>query len=281
MNINEVETSRCTGDDTQAELEQALARIARLEQTNARLRQFVPGSVRRLIETAPDAALLAKHDMDLSVMFLDVEGYTALSDRSAPQRLAELIELYFARFVDAIHEQGGEVTETAGDGMMALFQDRSPCAHARKAARAALAILRRACELRAHRHAASRLTINLGIDSGVASVGPRCFAGRLEVRCTYTATGAVTNRAARLQQAARGGCAYVSEATARRLSTEFHVSDLGPRAMHNLTTPIRIFRLDELPLGHNVSVITRERRGQRVVGNVAAARLSAVRRHGS
>jgi class 3 adenylate cyclase len=228
-----------------AALDSALARIARLERTNAQLSQFVPRSVRRMIAASEDSLVSTKQDIDLTVMFLDVEGYTALSDRWAPQRMAELIEHYFSRFVDAVHEHGGEINETAGDGLMAMFQDARPRAHARRAARAALAVMKHARELRSAVSTEPALTINLGLDSGVASVGPRRFAGKLEVRCTYTATGKVTNRAARLQQLAKGGCALVSEDTARRLSAEFRLCDLGFRELRNLAEPTRVYRLWE------------------------------------
>jgi class 3 adenylate cyclase len=235
---------RTARSSEQVALQRALARIAQLERTNARLGQFVPTSMRRLIEADVDARVLTKRDCDLTVMFLDVEGYTALSDRFAPAALADRIEAYFSRFVDAVHGHGGEVNETAGDGLMALFQDSRRRGHARQAARAALSILRQAHELGSG--AASdglALTINVGIDSGLASVGPRLFAGKLEVRCTYTATGAVTNRAARLQQMAKGGSIYLSEETARRLSPEFKLSDLG-HALHNIHEPVRVLRLN-------------------------------------
>jgi class 3 adenylate cyclase len=228
-----------------AALDRALARIARLERTNAQLSQVVPRSVRHMIAASEDSLVSPKQDVDLTVMFLDVEGYTALSDRWAPQRMAELIEHYFSRFVDAVHEQGGEINETAGDGLMAMFQDAKPRAHARRAARAALAVMTQTRELRSAVSTDPALTINLGLDSGIASVGPRRFAGKLEVRCTYTATGKVTNRAARLQQLAKGGCALVSEDTACRLSPEFRLCDLGHRELRNIAEPTRAYRLCE------------------------------------
>lgn len=224
-------------------LERALARIALLERTAARLGQFVPATVRRMIESDPSNEL-SKADRDVTILFLDVQSYTALSDRLAPHLLATLIERYFSSFVDVFEQCGGDINETAGDGLMVLFTHDDSRHHAARAARAALAVVQTAQKLSgALMDEHGPLIINVGISSGLASVGPMRFAGSLAVRCTYTATGPVTNYAARLQAEAKDGCVLVGEETATRLGENFELLDLGCRTLRNVAKPQRIFRL--------------------------------------
>jgi class 3 adenylate cyclase len=225
-------------------LDRALLKIEVLEKAKARLSQFVPRSVRRIIEEDPESPVLSKQERDVSILFLDVEGYTALSDRLAPGAVDAIIERYFSVFVDTFYEQGGDVNETAGDGLMVVFQDPDPEKHASCAARAALCIQDRTQAINQRgRDNQEPLVINIGISSGAASVGPRRFAGVHEIRCAYTATGPVTNRAARLQAEARAGAVLVSDETARRIHSGFELAYLGDRRLRNVVGSVGVYRL--------------------------------------
>jgi class 3 adenylate cyclase len=72
------------------------------------------------------------------VLFVDIVGYSRLSDRLDAARLNQLVERYFGAFLDEILGQGGDVNETAGDGLMVIFQDPDPRRHAVAAALAGL-----------------------------------------------------------------------------------------------------------------------------------------------
>ena len=83
----------------------------------------MPEAVKRLVAENPEAPELAKRECDVSVLFLDISGYTRLSEQLPPETLNSLVERYFSTFLDRIHEAGGDINETAGDGFMAIFQD--------------------------------------------------------------------------------------------------------------------------------------------------------------
>ncbi|MBI4241914.1 MAG: HAMP domain-containing protein, partial [Candidatus Rokubacteria bacterium] len=104
--------------DTLRSLQESMQKVELLEQVKGELVKFVPESVTRLLETNPDARELEKREADVSVLFLDVEGYTRLSEQLPPQRLNRLIQDYFSRFLEIIRANHGEVNETAGDGLM-------------------------------------------------------------------------------------------------------------------------------------------------------------------
>jgi class 3 adenylate cyclase len=162
-----------------------------------------------------------------------------LSSRLAPHDLAALVERYFGAFLDEIVEHGGDVNETAGDGLMAIFHE-----DARAAVDAARAIHRRTAEIGAE--LAGRfepLAMHVGINTGPALLGATKIEGSAGTRWTYTASGLTTNIAARLAAQAGDGEIVLSEATQARLDPDVTVEDLGARELKNVDQPMRLFRL--------------------------------------
>jgi class 3 adenylate cyclase len=205
------------------------------------LAKFVPQRVRQLIEESPEAPSLDKRETEVSVLFADITGYTRLSSRLAGEELDALVERYFGAFLDEIVKHGGDVNETAGDGLMVLFHEND---HPRAAVEAALAIHRRTAELNGE--LAGRfepLAMHIGINTGPALLGATKIEGRAGTRWTYTASGLTTNIAARLAAVAEGGDIVISESTRRRLPSELPVEDIGTRALKNVDAPQRVFRL--------------------------------------
>src|SRR5678816_1223886 len=94
------------------------------------LDRFVPETVRRAIEANPDAPGLAKQAKDVTVLFLDIEGYTRLSEELPRPALNALVERYFSLFLTTIRAEEGDINETAGDGLMIIFQAGAPDVHA-------------------------------------------------------------------------------------------------------------------------------------------------------
>ena len=134
------------------------------------LAKFVPQRVRQLIEASPEAPSLDKRETDVTVLFADITGYTRLTARLAPGALDALVERYFGAFLDEIVKHGGDVDETAGDGLMVIFHEGD---HARAAVEAARGIHRRAAEIGAE--LAARASSRSRCTS--ASIpGPPCWA---------------------------------------------------------------------------------------------------------
>ncbi len=205
------------------------------------LAKFVPRRVRQLIEESPEAPSLDKRETDVSVLFADISGYTRLSARLAPDDLAALVERYFGAFLDEIVKHGGDVNETAGDGLMVIFHEAD---HARAAVDAARAIHRRAAEIGAE--LAGRfdpLAMHVGVNTGPALLGATKIEGSAGTRWTYTASGMTTNIAARLAAQAGDGEIVLSEATRARLDGALPFEDLGVRELKNVEAPMRLYRL--------------------------------------
>lgn len=102
----------------------ASASLAKLTTIKHHLARFVPVTVQKLIEANPEHPALDKVECEVSVLFLDIEQYTTLSADMAPEALNDLIERYFSAFLDVVLSHGGEINETAGDGIMAISRGR-------------------------------------------------------------------------------------------------------------------------------------------------------------
>ena len=226
------------------ELQSALRRVQVLESIRASLAKFVPRTVQDLIEQAPEAPLLEKREVDVTVLFVDIAGYTSLSERFDLARVNELVERYFGAFLDEIMRHGGDVNETAGDGLMVIFRGPDARGHARSAVLAGQGMLRRAHLINGELAGVSEpIRLHMGVNSGTAAVGATKIEGTAGTRWTYTASGPVTNLAARLAALGEGDAVILGGETAKRLDAEFGCEDWGERRLRNVEEPVRVFRV--------------------------------------
>jgi adenylate cyclase len=212
-------------------------KLGELRRIKDHFAKFVPEAVRRLVAANPEAPELTKRERDVSVLFLDVSGYTHLSERLAPEALNTMIERYFSTFLDHIHEAGGDINETAGDGFMAIFQDPASHGHTIKALDTALTLLAATAALNEESRA-QPLSIHMGVNSGVALVGSTRFEGLRGTRWTFTASGPVTNLAARLAGIAAPGQILAGPETVRRLGDLYRLEKLGREHLKNIDAGI-------------------------------------------
>ena len=227
------------------ELAEALERVSLLERVKRGLDRFVPDTVRRLIEENPDAPGLHKAAKDVTVLFLDIEGYTRLSEELPREKLNEVIERYFSLYLPDIHAGEGDINETAGDGLMILFQQGTPDDHAISAVRTALAIWRKTAAANSEwGKAHAPLSVNIGISSGVCHVGATRLQGVTGERWTFTATGPVTNLAARLGDHARTGQVLLSQETAQRVKGRFSLQQVGRVSLKNVAEPVDVWEAE-------------------------------------
>lgn len=162
-------------------------------------RYLAPKMVERLSES-PELLRLGGELRELTLMFCDVRGFSAMSERLEPQQLTLLVNEYFTPMTDIILEHGGTIDKYIGDGIMAFWnaplEDRD---HAEHACRAALAMangLWRVNERLAQLPLRSGpIAIGIGINTGVCTVGN--FASRH--RFDYSALGDAVNVAARIE----------------------------------------------------------------------------------
>jgi adenylate cyclase len=87
------------------------------------------------------------------------------------------------------------------------------------------------------------LLMNIGINSGIASVGFHAVEASAGARWRYGASGIVVNIAARVRELARDGSILMSEDSVTRVANDFSFEDMGEHSLKNVTRPIRIYRL--------------------------------------
>ena len=227
------------------EVHESRQRLALLEQLKGELAKFVPDSVKRLLEQNPNATELEKKTVDVAVLFLDIAGYTKLSEQLEPKKLNQLVQLYFSSFLEIIQAHHGDVNETAGDGLMVIFQaDRTTGDHSVNATRAAFAIRQRVGTLNEEYGGVfPAIQLHMGINSGEALVGATKLGGAGSERWTFTASGPTTNIAARLAGSATGGEIIVGPSTADRIRQHFVLEALGERVFKNVSQPLTVFRV--------------------------------------
>jgi class 3 adenylate cyclase/HAMP domain-containing protein len=227
------------------DLQASRERLEVLEQLKGELSKFVPESVKRLLEQNPNATELEKKTVEVSVLFLDIAGYTKLSEQLEAKRLNQLVQTYFSSFLEIISNHHGDINETAGDGLMVIFQsDRAATDHALNATRAAFAIRQRTERLNEEYGGVfPAVALHMGINTGEALVGATKIGAGAAQRWTFTATGPTTNQAARFAGSAQGGEIIVGPATAERIRAHFVLESLGERTFKNVSQPIRVYRV--------------------------------------
>ena len=227
-----------------AEVEDALNKVALLENISDHMAKFVPQNVRRIIQESPEAPDLEKKARDVTVLFLDIAGYTRMSEEVDSGRMNFLLECYFGAFLDDIYKNKGDINETAGDGLMIIFQHKDPKVHAENAVKTALAVRAKVAEVNDDLEGVSEpVSINIGINSGKAMVGSTRLEGMAGDRWTYTATGSVTNLAARIGAKATNGQIFVGPETAERVRDYFSLEERGLFELKNVSEPLPVFEV--------------------------------------
>ncbi len=126
---------------------------------------------------------------------------------------------------------------------MIIFQAPNPQAHARNAVLAAIAIRHRTRAVNARLVDFEPIHVNMGINTGVVTLGSRRIEGLAGSRWTYTATGMVTNVSARLGAHATLGQILIGPETATRVHGVAELAELGPIPFKNVSKPLPVFEV--------------------------------------
>jgi class 3 adenylate cyclase len=229
---------------TLKELKASIRKIELLESVKANLKKFVPTTLSQLIEKSPNGEVPQVEERHLSVLFLDIEGYTGLCERLGYTLVHEIIEKHFSVFVETIFANNGDVNETAGDALMVLFMNDDKKTNACDAVKAALSIKESSVKIKDEFSILYRpLDINIGINSGHALVGAARFESITGSRWTYTARGSVVNVASRLGALARKGSIFVSKDTADLIAEDFPLISRGKFKLKNVSEEVDVFEV--------------------------------------
>lgn len=220
----------------------------RISKALTNISPFVPTAVRDIAGRDPDMLNMEKKRKPVTILFLDLEGYTRLSNELTETVVNDIIERMFSSFVDPIHRSQGTINETAGDGLMIIFEKHDPETNAVNAVKAAFEIADRARSFNCFLNNTTPVHVNMGINSGTALVGIGKFTGALNTRMTYTASGSVTNIAARLSDYARGGDILMGPETCGLVNGIWPVFDAGRIHLKGMDGPVQVYSLWRTPV---------------------------------
>ncbi len=213
-------------------------KVAEVERLG-RLKRFLPPQLAELIVAGGAEDPLTAHRREVTVVFLDLRGFTAFAETAEPEEVMGVLREYHAAMGQLILEHEGTLERFTGDGMMIFFNDPVPVANpAERAVRMAVAMRDRATQLSASwRKSGYDLGLGVGIAQGYATIGAIGF----EARWDYGAIGTVTNLAARLCGEAKAGQILVSSRVANAVEARIDFEEVGTLTLKGLLKPVAAF----------------------------------------
>ena len=216
-------------DDELKELGLSLGHRKKLRKAAADLAGAAPTAA-----TAAAVPGAAADRRQLTVMFCDLVGSTALSQRLDPEDLRDVMRRYQDAVAGAVTRYGGHVAKFLGDGVLAYFG--WPQAHedqAERAVRSGLAAIEAVRTVQTN--TGENLAARVGIASGQVVVGDLVGEGGMDADAV---TGATPNRAARLQQVGDPGHVIICAATRELVGQTFHMTALPPQNLKGFAEPV-------------------------------------------
>jgi adenylate cyclase len=224
-----------------AELQQRVAeQLGQLERL-ARLKRFFSPQLAELIVAGDAADPLASHRREITVVFLDLRGFTRFAEVSEPEELMAVLREYHAAMGRLVLAHEGTLERFTGDGMMIFFNDPVEVANpAERAVRMAVAMRQTAEDLNAvWQRRGIELGLAIGIAKGYATIGAIGFEHRID----YGAIGTVTNLAARLCSKAAAGEILADRKTVAAVEPFAACEDIGVLELHGFSRPVAAARV--------------------------------------
>lgn len=217
-------------------------RLAREEVARANYSRFMPEYVVKQLLENPNSFRLGGVNQLITVLFADIRGFTAFSEKANPEKVVGLLNRYFSVMTDIIFEHGGTLDKYIGDGLMAIFG--APTAteeDALNAVKAAVTMQKRLSLLNSElvSEGYGRISVGIGLHTGEATIG---YIGS-DKRSEYTAIGDTVNLASRLESNAAGGQILMSEATAAASGNLIPVNTLEPLTVKNRVQPVNVLEV--------------------------------------
>jgi len=217
--------------------------VAQLERLG-RLKRFFSPQLAELIVAGGTEDPLKTHRREVTVVFVDLRGFTAFAETAEPEEVIGMLREYHAEMGRLIMAHEGTLERFTGDGMMVFFNDPVEVPNpAERAVRMAVAMRDLIDGLAVSwRKRGWDLGLKVGIAQGYATIGAIGFEGRMD----YGAIGNVTNLAARLCGEAEGGQILISARVASAVETIIDAENLGPLTLKGLARPVPIWSVRRL-----------------------------------
>jgi class 3 adenylate cyclase/AmiR/NasT family two-component response regulator len=235
--------------DLEVTMEKTLHYVAQLKETlkavreNDILRMYVDSSVLQFMtQDTFEKSLMTSENIDGTVVFMDLCGFTSISEKEPADRVVAMINKYFDVMVKEIIAQGGLVDKFMGDAVMAVFRGDY---HLDRAVESSLAVRNHINVFREELSDQSNYCpkVSIGINSG-EMVSGNIGSAALK-RLDYTVIGDVVNVAQRLQSVAKPGQVVVPESAYLRIKEAFQCNPVGQVNLKNKENPVMIYEVLE------------------------------------
>jgi adenylate cyclase len=225
-------------------LEQRVSdQVAQLERMG-RLKRFFSPQLAELIVGGDAEDPLKSHRREITVVFLDLRGFTAFAETAEPEEVMSVLREYHAEMGRLVLEHEGTLERFTGDGMMIFFNDPLLVPNpAERAIRMALAMSTCVATLaQGWRKRGFDLDFGVGIAEGYATIGAIGFEGRWD----YGAIGTVTNLAARLCGEAKPGQILISRRMVGTIEDLVEAEPVGELPLKGFSRPVTAFNVVRL-----------------------------------
>ncbi|GAB4015257.1 adenylate/guanylate cyclase domain-containing protein [Spirosoma koreense] len=234
-------------EDLELTMQKTMEYVTQLRKTvqaikeNNILKMYVDESVLTFMSQSEfETALSASEAVEATVLFIDICGFTALSERESADTIVKLINRYFDVMVKEIIAQGGHVDKFMGDAIMAVFRGEY---HLDRAIEAALGVRAQIDSLEDHlpNHPNYRPQVAIGINTGEMVSGN--IGSTTLRRLDYTVIGDAVNVAQRLQSVAQAGQIVIVESAQRQIAESFTCERIGEVSLKNKAEPVVIYNV--------------------------------------
>jgi class 3 adenylate cyclase/ActR/RegA family two-component response regulator len=235
-------------NDLELTIEKTLKHVTHLKETvkaikeNNILKMYVDEAVLNFMSTKEfESSLMMNETVEASVAFIDICGFTAISENETPDTVVKMLNTYFDLMVKEIIAQGGFVDKFIGDAIMAVFRGEH---HFDRAIDACLAVREQITLSPLISETVSyKPRVSIGINCGELVSGNIGSASLR--RLDYTVIGDVVNTAARLQSAAKPGQIIISENSYQKIKEFFKCMKVGEVSLKNKANPMVIYEVME------------------------------------
>jgi class 3 adenylate cyclase len=230
-------------DDLELTMQKTLSHVKQLKETmqaikeNNILKMYVDETVLNFMGSREfESSLMANETVEATVAFIDICGFTAISENESPDKVVRLLNSYFDVMVKEIIAQGGFVDKFIGDAVMAVFRGDY---HLDRAVDACLAVRKKIAELPETGSFSPKVSI--GINSGEMISGN--IGSATLKRLDYTVIGDTVNTAQRLQSAAKENQIIISHYSYEKIKESFSCNRVGEVNLKNKTLPVVIYNV--------------------------------------
>ncbi len=219
----------------------------RKDQIIKALSGYLPLRIVEKIKMDPYSSHIEGERRRASILFMDISGFTAISENLDPEEVAATVNGFFTRMHTVIEKYGGDIDKFMGDAMLVLWG--TPIAHEDDDERAVLAGMEMMGELKNFNNERPQeirdkfpISMTMGINSGMV------FAGNVgsEKRMEYTVMGDNVNLAARLESMSNPGEIMISGSTAETLTEEILLKDIGKVAVKGKKELVQVYLISGL-----------------------------------